>query len=255
MMMYAKTVFTLLYLVSNLYLVTCLQCSNCTGIVLSFDDPVGFPPRCEGKFVDGDVCQAIFRIDYLTKQIKLNLTRGNDSTGNDHIDLALQNKFDDPKLKDANITYTCKTVGDCAKQFYQSTIQKLIKNEPVLDEMRDEIFDPTVRNVQQCTDTKEQPVTCVNGYGCHGYEILEGGQTIYVGECRNDSTITIFPRQYFRITLVQSDPPLSSDWNHLGYTCNKHSLCNTRQEVEKMIKLANNYYPWELSPTEFQYFK
>ncbi|CAF1264800.1 unnamed protein product [Didymodactylos carnosus] len=58
--------------------------------------------------------------------------------------------------------------------------------------------------------------------------------------------MTIFPRLYFRITLAQGDPPLSSDWNHLGFTCNKQNLCNTRQQIEKTVKLANDFYPWEL---------
>lgn len=252
-MMLIKMVFTFLYLISNLYLATCLMCTNCTDITLSFTDATKFPAKCEGKFVEADICQAVLHMDYLTKEIKLNFTAGSGPIGNSHTTLTVENKFDEPKIKDLNITYTCKTTGDCAKLFYQPTIQTLIKNEPILDEIRSELFDPTVLNVQQCSNSQNQAITCQNGYGCHGYEILENGKTSYVGECRNASTITIFPRLYFAITLVQSDPPTTSDWNHLGYTCNKQSLCNTQQQVQKMIKLANNFYPWELHQTEFKH--
>ena len=250
--MFIKTAFTLLYLISNLYLVTCLLCTNCTDITIPFNNAAKFPPKCEGKFVEADVCQAIFRINYLTKEINLNLTGGSDPIGNYNLVLAVQNKFDEPKIIDANVTYTCKTAADCAKLFYQSNIQTLIQNELVLNEMRAEIFDPTILNVQQCSNNQDQPITCENGYGCHGYEIIENGRTDYAGECRNASTITIFPRLYFRITLVQSVPSLSSDWNHLGFTCNKQNLCNTRQQITKMVKLANNFYPWEYNQTEFK---
>ncbi|CAF1524845.1 unnamed protein product [Rotaria sp. Silwood1] len=178
----------------------------------------------------------------------MNLTGGSDEIGNYRLELAAQNKFDEPKMKDVNITYTCHNSFDCAKIYYLLTIQTLIQNEPILDKIEAEIFDPTVVNIQQCSDDQDQPITCQNGYGCHGYEIIENGQIDFEGECRNDSTVTIFPRQYFRITLVQGDPPLSSDWNHFGFTCNKQNLCNTRQQIKKMVKIANDFYPWELIP-------
>ncbi|CAF1287413.1 unnamed protein product [Adineta steineri] len=100
-------------------------------------------------------------------------------------------------------------------------------------------------NVEQCSNNFNEPVICQNGYGCHGYEIIENGKRNYRGECRNASTMTIFPRLYFEIMLIQGDSPLSEDWNHLGLTCNKQNLCNTRQQINKMIKLANDFYPWE----------
>jgi hypothetical protein len=112
--------------------------------------------------------------------------------------------------------------------------------------MENELFDPKVVNVQQCSNNQDEPIKCQNGYGCHGFEIIEDGNTDFEGECRNASTVTIFPRLYFRITLVQGDPQLSSDWNHLGFTCNKQNLCNTREQIKKMVKLANEFYPWEL---------
>ncbi|CAF1280401.1 unnamed protein product [Adineta steineri] len=82
-------------------------------------------------------------------------------------------------------------------------------------------------------------------YGCHGYEITENGKRNYRGECRNASTMTIFPRLYFEIMLIQGDSSLSQDWNHLGLTCNKQNLCNNLEQINKMIKLANDFYPWE----------
>ncbi|CAF1474940.1 unnamed protein product [Adineta steineri] len=100
-------------------------------------------------------------------------------------------------------------------------------------------------SVQQCSNNQDQPITCQNGYGCHGYEFIQNDKTNFEGECRNASTVTIFPRLYFSITLVQGDVPLSSDWNHLGFTCNKQNLCNTRQQIRTAVKLANEYYPWE----------
>jgi hypothetical protein len=245
-MMLIKTAFTLVCLISNLHLVNCRLCTDCTDITLLFNNAEELPSKCEGKFVEADVCQAIFGINYLTKQINLKLTGTTDSIGNYRLNLLVRDKFDEPKMKDANITYTCNTTTDCAKSFYQSTVQTLIQNERILNEIGAELFDPTVLNVQQCSNDQDQPVTCENGYGCHGYEIIENGATMYEGQCRNASTITIFPRLYFDITLVQGDPPLASDWNHFGFSCNKRNLCNTRQQIKKMIKLANDFYPWEL---------
>jgi len=244
--MFIKKAFILLFSISNLHLVTCLHCTYCSDIALSFNNETELPSRCERQSVEADVCKAIFHMNYLTKEINLNLTAGHDPIGNYHIELLVENKFDEPKRMDANITYICKTATDCAKLFYQSTIQTLIQNESILNEIRAELFDPTVVNVQQCSNEQDQPITCQNGYGCHGVEIIENGKADYEGECRNDSTVTIFPRLYFRITLVQGDPPDSSDWNHLGFTCNKQDLCNTRQQIKKMVKLANDFYPWEL---------
>ncbi|CAF3816814.1 unnamed protein product [Adineta steineri] len=100
-------------------------------------------------------------------------------------------------------------------------------------------------HIEQCSNNFNEPVICQNGYGCHGYEIIENGKRNYRGECRNASTITIFPRLYFEITLIQGDSPFSEDWNHLGLTCSKQNLCNTRQQINKMIKLANDFYPWQ----------
>ncbi|CAF1044667.1 unnamed protein product [Rotaria sordida] len=222
------------------------MCTNCNDIALSFNNPAAFPPNCEGKFVEANVCQVVFRMNYLTKEIHLNFTGGDDQIGNYHLDLSVQNKFDEPTIMNANITYICKTVADCAKVFYKSTIQTLIQNEPIINKIRAELFDPMVTNVQQCSNNQDQPITCQNGYGCHGYEIIENGKADFEGECRNASTVTIFPRLYFSITLVQGDPPLSSDWNHLGFTCNKQNLCNSRQQIKKMVALANDFYPWEL---------
>ncbi|CAM4958326.1 unnamed protein product [Rotaria socialis] len=241
----AKWTFTLLYSISSLCFATCLMCTKCTNIALLFDNPVEFPLTCEANFVEANVCQLVFHMNYLTKQIHLNLTGANNTIGNYHIDLLVENKSDEPKIMNANATYICKTVTDCAKVFYKLTIQTLIKNEPILKELQAALYDPTVVNVQQCSNKQNQPVTCQNGYGCHGVEIIENGETDFEGECRNASTITIFPRQYFRITLVQGDPPLSSDWNHLGFTCNKNNLCNSQQEIKKMVILANDFYPWE----------
>ena len=112
--------------------------------------------------------------------------------------------------------------------------------------MRFELYDPTKLDVQQCSNNQDQPVTCDNAYGCHGFEIIEDGKLDFEGECRNASTSTIFPHLYFRITLVQGDPPLAADWNHLGFTCNKQNLCNTREQITKVVKLANDFYRWEL---------
>jgi hypothetical protein len=221
-------------------------CTNCDDITLLFNNASELPTKCDGKLVEAVACQAIFRMNYLTKEIYLNLTGGEDPQRNYLLDLLVQNKFDEPKIIEANTTYNCKTVDDCAKLFYQSTIQILIQNEPVLNEIQAELFDPTVVNVQQCSDNQDQPITCQNGYGCHGVEIIENGKIDYEGECRNASTMTIFPRAYFMITLVQGDPPISSDWNHLGFTCNIHNLCNTREQINKMVKLANDFYPWKL---------
>jgi hypothetical protein len=245
-MLFITTAFAFLYLISNLSLITCLRCTNCADIVLLFNNASTLPPKCEDKFVQAVACQATFHTDYLTKQIHLNLTGATDPKRNDLLDLTVENKFDEPKTMNANTTYTCKTADDCAKLFYQSTIQRLIKNQPILNEIRTELYDPTAVNVQQCSNNQDQPITCRNGYGCHGYEIIENGRTDYEGECRNASTVTIFPRLYFMITLVQGDLPLSSDWNHLGFTCNKQNLCNTRQQINNMVKLANDFYPWEL---------
>ncbi|CAF1000211.1 unnamed protein product [Rotaria sordida] len=247
-MMFGKTTFTLLYSIVNLSLVVCLVCTNCNDIVLSFNNPSELPSRCDGQHVETDVCQAVFRTNYVTKEIHMNLTGGSDEIGNYRLELEVQNKFDEPKMKDVNITYTCQNSFDCAKTYYLLTIQTLIQNELILDKIEEEIFDPTVVNVQQCSNNQDQPITCQNGYGCHGYEIIENGQIDFEGECRNDSTVTIFPRQYFRITLVQGDPPLSSDWNHFGCTCNKQNLCNSRQQIKKLVKIANDFYPWELIP-------
>ncbi len=246
-MLFIKIVFTLLYSISNLSLVTCLLCTNCVDITLSFNNAVELPARCNGRLFEAVACQAIFRTNYLTKEVHMNLTGGNDPKRNYELDLLVQNKFDEPKTINANTTYICKTSNDCAKLFYLSTIQTLIRNEPILHELQGELFDSTASNIEQCSNNQDQPVTCQNGYGCHGVEIIENGKTEYEGECRNASTMTIFPRLYFDITLVQGDPPLpSSDWNHLGFTCNKQNLCNTRQQIKKMVKLANDFYPWEL---------
>ncbi len=245
-MIFTKIAFVLLYLISNLSLVTCIQCTNCGNIALLFNNASELPASCEGKFVEAAACQVIFRMNYLTKEIHLNLTGGEDPKRNYLLDLAVQNKFDEPKIIDSNITYICTTANDCAKKFYQSTVQTLIQNEPILNEIEDELFDPKVVNVEQCSNDQDQPITCRNGYGCHGFEIIEDSKTDFEGECRNASTVTIFPRLYFRITLVQGDPQLSSDWNHLGFTCNKQNLCNTRQQIKNMVKLANEFYPWEL---------
>ena len=246
MTMLTKTSFTLLYLISNMSPMACLLCTNCTDILLSFNNPTDFPSRCEGKFVEANVCQVIFRANYLTNEIHLNLSGTSDPTRNYYLNLLVEDKFDDPKMKDVNTTYTCKTAADCAKLFYQVTVRTFIRNKPILDEIRSELYDPTKLDVQQCSNNQDQPVTCDKGYGCHGFEIIEDGKLDFEGECRNASTSTIFPRLYFRITLVQGDPPLASDWNHLGFTCNKQNFCNTREQIKQMVGLANDFYPWEL---------
>lgn len=143
---------------------------------------------------------------------------------------------------DASTTYICKTADDCAKLFYQSTIRTLIQNEPILNEIRTELFDPTVVNIQQCSNNQDQSITCQNGYGCHGSEIIEDSKTDYEGECRNASTVTIFPRLYFSITLIQGGSSLSTDWNHLGFTCNKQNLCNIQQQLHNNIRISDIIY-------------
>lgn len=247
--MFNKTLLLVLCVVSNLSLTTCLQCSTCNDIWLSFTNASKLPMACEGKTVEAVACQAIFNMNYITKTIHLNLSSAEDPKRNNLLDLSVRNKFDDPKMIDGNITYICKTANDCAKQFYLSTIGKLIQNEPILNEIKGELYDPTVVNVQQCSNNQNEPIRCQNAYGCHGFEIIEDRRTDFEGECRNATTPTIFPRLYFQITLVQGDPKLSSDWNHLGFTCNKQNLCNTRQQIQKMVKLANEFYPWEFHPS------
>ena len=128
-----KTSLPLLYLISNISLVACLLCTNCTDVVLSFNDATDLPSRCEGKPIEADICQAIFRTNYLTNKIHLNLTGTSDQIGNSRLILLVEDKFDDPKRMDVNTTYTCKTAVDCAKLFYQLTVRALIENKPILD--------------------------------------------------------------------------------------------------------------------------
>ena len=75
------------------------------------------------RFFYSFACRAIFHLNYLTKEIHLNLSSAEDPERNNLLDLAVQNKFDQPQIIDGNITYICKTTNDCAMQFYQSTIQ------------------------------------------------------------------------------------------------------------------------------------
>ena len=245
-MMFIKTISALLYLASSMPPIACLLCTNCNDVVLLFNNTMELPSRCEGKLVEADVCQATFHTNYLTDEVHLNLTGANDLIGNYRLNLLVEDKFDDPERIHVNATYTCKAAADCAKLFYQLTIRTLIQNKPILDDMRSELYDSTKLNVQQCANDQDQPITCKNGYGCHGFEIILDGTVGFEGECRNASTSTILPRLYFRITLVQGDPPLASEWNHIGFTCNKESLCNTREQIRKMVKLANDFYPWGL---------
>ncbi|UJR11296.1 hypothetical protein I4U23_015477 [Adineta vaga] len=144
-----------------------------------------------------------------------------------------------------NITYNCKDSNDCAKVFYQKNIQILIEKESVLNQIRNELYDPMINNIQQCVDHNDQSMACVNAYGCHGYEIIENNKSQYHGECRNASSMTARQYLYSEITLVQGYPTSASDWNHLGYTCNKRNLCNTNEQIKQMVKIANNFYPWE----------
>lgn len=108
MMMFIKTIFTLLYLVSTMPVVACLLCTNCNDIVLSFNNTMEFPSRCEEKLVEADVCQAIFHTNYLTHEIYLNLTGASDPIGNYRLNLLVEDKFNDPKRMDVNTTYTRK---------------------------------------------------------------------------------------------------------------------------------------------------
>jgi hypothetical protein len=112
--MFTKTAFLLHYLISNLSLITCLQYTNCDDILLLFNNASELPASCEGKTVKAVACQAIFHMNYLTKEIHLNLTGGDDPKRNDLLDLSVQNKFDEPKIVDGNITYVCKTANGCA---------------------------------------------------------------------------------------------------------------------------------------------
>lgn len=241
----SKTSFIILYFVSNIFVINGLLCTNCTNTIVAFNNATEPLIECEGQLFEADVCQVIFHMNYLKKEIYLSLIGTHGQIGYYNLDLSVQNKFDEPKIIDTNITFTCNTGKDCAKHFYTATVSNFILNERILHEIETELFDPAALNIDQCSDNNDQPVKCQNGYGCHGFEIMEIGKTNFEGECRNDSTVTIFPRAYFRITLVQSNPILSTDWNHLGYTCNKGDLCNSRQKIKKMVKLANDYYPWE----------
>jgi hypothetical protein len=73
------------------------------------------PASCEGKTVEAAACRASFHMNYLTKEIHLNLIGGEDPKRNNLLDLAVQNKFDETKIVDGNITYICKADNDCAK--------------------------------------------------------------------------------------------------------------------------------------------
>lgn len=68
MMMFIKTIFTLLHLVSSMPLVVCLLCENCNDIELSFNNAMEFPSRCEQQLIEADVCQATFHTNYLTRK-------------------------------------------------------------------------------------------------------------------------------------------------------------------------------------------
>ncbi|CAF1438741.1 unnamed protein product [Adineta ricciae] len=223
----------------------CLQCTKCDNTVLSFDRATDFPSKCEGQIVESVACQAVFHIDYLAKEIRLDLANGDALNRTFEINLLVKNKFAQPKMLFSNVTYKCKDANDCAKVFYRTTISTLISKQSVLTELQNELYDPTGTNVQQCADNHNQPKSCINAYGCHGYEIIENRRPDFKGECRNTSSQTIFQYLYYDITLVQGSSELPLDWNHLGYTCNKGNLCNTQEKIKQMIQIANNYYPWE----------
>lgn len=235
----------MLCLHAHLYSISCLLCTNCTDIVLSFDRARQLPPQCDGIVVESAACQTIIRINYLTKEIHLQLTHSQDSKRNAELKLLVESKFTEPKTLGVNVTHTCKTADDCAKLFYQSTTPTLISRETVLNQLRDELFDPAISNVQQCIDNREQSTTCQNAFGCHGYEIIENSIPHYEGECINASSLTTRLYPHLSITLVQGDPTSTEDWNHLGYTCNKRNECNARQHIRQMVRLANDFYPWE----------
>ncbi|CAF1280363.1 unnamed protein product [Adineta steineri] len=117
-MLFIKITFLFLYSISNLCLITCLLCTNCTDIVLSFNNHEQLPKECQDKFIEANACQVSFRMNYITKEIHLDFTHGDDPKRNYQLNLSVLDKFDEPKNVNGNITYICKTENKCATLFY-----------------------------------------------------------------------------------------------------------------------------------------
>src|SRR5689334_253800 len=122
-MFFVKIAFIFLYFILNFSFVNCLHCSQCASIIVSFNQAIELPSKYEGKMIEAVACRARFHIDYLTHEIRLDLMNGDDPNRNVDINLTVRNKFVEPKTMNSDIIYQCKNSNDCAKLFYQTTIQ------------------------------------------------------------------------------------------------------------------------------------
>lgn len=240
------------------------RCSaDCPQQTINFTEPLNISNHCE-EYQEAEpfrlalICVIDYRIDYDAEHIYLQFRATNDTSifeGENNTEYLSQSlwlglSFESNQPNITHRQYSCRTEDDCARKFYLTTIQRLIRqgNEQ-FEKIRRKLYNQTSpRSHRRCIDSRRKgnrtAVRCDYGL-CYAqrthHRFMDHEKFSREQQCRRETAATFFnERQYYLPDLMHYER------ESIEYTCNKH-LCNRKETIEAVRTILNDYTRWNVS--------
>jgi hypothetical protein len=240
--------------------------SRCSQIIISFSQPLSFPPDCQENNNANNIhdyvlaCSIEYRIDYDREQITIDFQAVNDTHSlqdkkpaeflNQTITLGFNQEVSQASTTIRN--YSCNTNDDCARKFYLNTIKELITNgQAGLKEIKKKLYErsliigPDAR--RRCTDSNKTgnktSVLCQYGY-CFAARYIHN-EFNKQQENKTQKCDTQELRPYLISNIVHhNSESTESQRVSLEFRGNKNA-CNRNDRIDIINDILNRYTGWK----------
>ncbi|UJR28862.1 hypothetical protein I4U23_010085 [Adineta vaga] len=233
--------------------------SRCSQVNVYFNDLLNLPPYCreESSYDYALSCGVTYDIHFDRQYVSIDFIASNDTNDLDKQSLkeiltqTTELKFETYTGYDSYaITrkFTCNTNKDCARDFYENTISKLVHDGKVtLHTIKDKLYNSTALigpgSRRRCTDSNKKgnktSVKCGHGLCYTRLETYEfdSGKNTKKQKCQESEG------SYLRSEIERHSRKSTRGKEILEYVCNKN-VCNRNDLIPKIQQLINDYIQW-----------
>ena len=238
--------------------------SRCSSLTVSFADPLTLPSDCQetegdntGVSDGASICYVRYNVNYQTQQIQIEFQALNDT---DKFQVQPLTHFFLQKLSislthpadETTREYFCNTKNDCARDFYLTTIEHLIRDgQQKIDLIKTKLYNSTLlmddRSRRRCIDSTKVgnkiSTLCRVGLCYAHYRPPESSE-------KNESKVQSCLHNAQPTLLSELEYHVSPEGSHakelLEYHCNKN-ICNRNDMIQIIKGIVHEYTHWKLT--------